>query len=310
MMDACRIKKKRYSALYKERLEAIYLLARPKANFFRDAAHMTNKFPKYLRDLNEGTVENIEVMYGPEPDQGTTNFLYRVTANLGNMRAFIYSEDRYEIGSSINLKNEQPYEIEMVKEVSFNRLQPLLERFGRFHILSNEELAEKELSEDAYCLWTYKTNNLAPIVIETYIAAIIETMRYCVEVTEEDESIFLATSDDTYTSTPKNLYDLGVLHAQLQLELNRGEAIKSGDKVVKNQDMGRLKSRETKATNKAEVETRIKTLVESNVKLGKIVLHNRRAAARMIIDLNSFGYLPAERVIAETYLPAMYPKTK
>lgn len=275
---------------------------------------MTETFPKYLRDLNNGTVVNVNRQYGPNKEHGTTDSLYMVTVNLGNMVAYAYTSVEYAIGDEINLTEQGPFDVRMREEIRFNNLFPLLSKFGSFSMKSDEERQAESMHSVLGPIlspsWKYTLKQDVPIVIETYIHAITEAMRYCVDVYSNHGKIVLVESPDTHPSAPKNLYDLGVLHAQLELELERGEAIKSGAIVVKNQEMGRENSKATRAKIKTDVEALILEIVASSETIQNLLKHNYTKAAHEIIKLRTEGYLPNERTLAENYLPKIYPKEK
>lgn len=271
---------------------------------------MSKTFPKYLRELDTGIVLELEQVFGPDEINRANDSLYHVTADLGNMKAKIYTNQKFDVGSSICLRAYPAYNIQMDDQLYFRGLQSLLERFGCFRLLSEEEKTETEGEIRPIKNWAYQINSSPPVpaVVAAYVDEIINVMTYTADVSQEAEKIVIAKYSNIDPSSPKNLYDLGVLHAQLVIELEKGEAIKSGSKSVANQKQGRVRSKKTKAKRKCDVDQNIRNLVESNSTLKNLVGHNYSQATAMIFKLKTTEYLPSERQVKEKYLPRLYPR--
>ena len=278
---------------------------------------MPFQFPKYLRDANEGEVIAVTQIYGPDDDANNTESLWHLTASVKDQKSartilvFIYTNHEYEVGDTIDLKDEKPYSAQLDLQLSFHQLQPLLEEYGTL-----------DLQEGGG--FTFVKNADLPNIIEAYVDDILDKMKHCISVKRVDGELRLDHRDsymplrnskeDIEQSAGVNAhinsqrYELALLHAQLNIESKYGEALKEGQRLVRTLKENRDKAHKTSRSQKRDVEVIIRRLVNDNNAIKNLVAHNYAKAARKIFELEGGNIHVTEETVAETYLPRLFPR--
>lgn len=267
---------------------------------------MGKKHPKYLRDLNAGTVTRIT----PLADFSDGEAMYEIIADLGNMFAQIFTEVEYTIGATIDLAEETPEQITMKGQVEFENLQPLLERFGFFQREGDNNITGQEVHTIGTGPNQFIYNENVPIVIKGYISSILDAARYCIDFQWSDGQVTLINDGDVSEYAPKTMYDIGVLHTQFFIELNVGEGISIGVPALRRRNIRRKKGNNKRVQQKLDAMKEVETYFSQSDELRHEAMDNHAKAAQEIKRASTSNLLPSAETIAETYLPKLFPKRK
>lgn len=275
---------------------------------------MHKPFPKYLVDLDIGTVTDICILFDEDHFNEFYNnikqldYLAEVTLKVGYMTAKVLTETKYNIGDKIDLKKTSLYSVSVSNPLQFQDLQPLLEQFVSFELKEQYDNIDQN-GHHSFSILKVNFPSDLPVIIKTYLKDILNLMRWCAVVTFENQEPKFIQSFDHFLAE-QHVYELALLHAQLHIEIYKGDSINIGEPQHRRRVEGRKKSINTRKQRKSDSIKEIQELINSNLKLQNLVTHNYSKAALLIKELSSSQILPSAETIAESYLPQMFPRKK